>query len=382
MKNQSHPSKQDNPTTNKQSSNECHENYHLSPAELGLWSFCRQISHDSGVFQIGCRRIAARFDSCGKSAINRLLDSLLSKGWAIVQRRKKRGHNGVWIPAELKILDHTEWAANHPGECKKAVERVEKALGRIGDEEETATACPKEPVPPADDLSQKEVSPVPSTGHVLSQNEGVPVPKSDSTCPKNGGLRVPSTGHILNIISNVISSTISNRDIEENIPCNIEGDCINASVGEAVGEQEGAVLSSAETEGAFVTGPSDRAAPASPQLNPPPGVVRLHGVQSTADVGQVFARKWNMPDPAAVCAADLFALAISRAGGDKVPTDVRQSWASDITFLYKQGLGYYRILKPAFDHALASQTYKPLVMEGGFPKFMELFEEIVGEMRQ
>jgi len=82
--------------------------------------------------------------------------------------------------AKYTVSSHDEWASHHPGECEKALKRIQEAQQ-------------DSPVPP---MGQAELLPVPPMGQAedhLSQNEGVPVPlqaspvpNSHSTCPTSG----------------------------------------------------------------------------------------------------------------------------------------------------------------------------------------------------
>jgi hypothetical protein len=105
----------------------------MSPAQFAVWTYARQVSYGSGIFYADVRATAAQFRSIGKSSIHRVVQSLEEEGWFKVIRPSLREKNGKYSCAQYRVLDHDEWALEHPDQCV-ACPKTELRLSRTWDE--------------------------------------------------------------------------------------------------------------------------------------------------------------------------------------------------------------------------------------------------------
>jgi hypothetical protein len=145
-------------TTSKPASSrtKCFSHFHMTAAEYGLWTYARDVSHNSGIFYASSRAIAKAFAGMTKSKVHRTSHSLIKKGWFVVVEPSHPSPHGTWTSNVVRPLSHDEWTAIYS---------------------EAECAAPE--------------SPVPQTGHVPPEGQPVPqakqpVPKSRATCPTGG----------------------------------------------------------------------------------------------------------------------------------------------------------------------------------------------------
>ena len=99
---------------------DCFAHYHLTPAHHGFLDVCRSLSKGNGrrgVLYFDGEGMAARFGHrLGASTACLYANSLVKDGWLKILRKNQLS-GGRYSATHYRVLDHDEWAAEHPGEC-------------------------------------------------------------------------------------------------------------------------------------------------------------------------------------------------------------------------------------------------------------------------
>jgi hypothetical protein len=134
----------------------CFANIHMTPAEFALWTYAREVSHESGRFYASSRSTAEAFSGTSKSTIDRLKHALIRSGWFVLLSESYRDpETGKWTSDVIRPLSHEKWLVSD------------------------APKSPCKPVPHAghDDLSN---------GRDVSHGWDGPVPRAGRSCPTGG----------------------------------------------------------------------------------------------------------------------------------------------------------------------------------------------------
>jgi hypothetical protein len=143
--------------------------------EYGLWTYAREVSHESGILYFSGPGVAGRFQGEGKGAAYRIARGLVRSGWLVVLKKSKRDKKtGIYRPGEYQPLSLEEWAAKHPeryagcGVCKAQETIPEIRNGTIPE------------------IENGNNDTVPKIETHRSQNRNVPFLKSKRTIPEIG----------------------------------------------------------------------------------------------------------------------------------------------------------------------------------------------------
>jgi len=140
----------------KNNETKCFTNYHLTPAEFGLWEICRSLSHQTGILYFNGPGIAARFKDTGKNTIYNIAAALTQKGWLRLLKDSVRRRDGMFSPRQYRVLTHEEWATEHPNQCGLTVPEIGNGT--------------KSPFPLGDSPFPLDDSPFPNPGNILIGN--------------------------------------------------------------------------------------------------------------------------------------------------------------------------------------------------------------------
>jgi hypothetical protein len=91
----------------------CCEEWHLarlSPVCAPLYSFARRISHESNIFVCSAVNLA-RFFAYNERTIRRGMRELNETGLFELEEQH------MFCPTKYRVVDHQEWAKQHPGRC-------------------------------------------------------------------------------------------------------------------------------------------------------------------------------------------------------------------------------------------------------------------------
>ena len=97
----------------------CFAHRHMTPAEYGLYTHLREVSHPHYTYKFDDRTISDRFAlrrGSSKDAVNRLRKSLAKQGFIEWLEPQKRT-GGKFAPRLGRIVSHREWAEKHPSRC-------------------------------------------------------------------------------------------------------------------------------------------------------------------------------------------------------------------------------------------------------------------------
>lgn len=93
----------------------------MTPEQYGLWTYAREVSHESGIFYAG-RNVGKQFNGTGKDSVYRIIKRLVKDGWFRLLRKSTRNRaTGLWRPAEYYPLSVEEWAKKHPKQLRKPI---------------------------------------------------------------------------------------------------------------------------------------------------------------------------------------------------------------------------------------------------------------------
>lgn len=149
----------------------CFAHCHMTPAEYGIYSHLREVSHPHNYqYRFDDRNISERFASgrgTSKDTINRIRRFLAQLGF-IEWLEPLRRTGGRYAPRLGRILAHKEWAALNPGRC---------IHDSISEAQSTADGA---------------VSPVSKeASHQSHQRDSIPYNKSITTNPALSGMAGP-----------------------------------------------------------------------------------------------------------------------------------------------------------------------------------------------
>lgn len=83
-----------------------------------VYDICRALaSTNRGILYFSGPKIAAKFLSMGRNTPYKAAQYLEEKGWFKLVRKSGRRADGTHAPTIYTVLDHDQWAAEHPGCC-------------------------------------------------------------------------------------------------------------------------------------------------------------------------------------------------------------------------------------------------------------------------
>lgn len=154
------------------SGRKCFAHHFLTFEEYGLYTYAREVSHESEILYFDGRKLAGRFSGEGKYAAYRIKDRLVEKGWFHVLKKSKRDRNtGIFKPSELKPLSLKEWAEKHPKQYADC--EICKASGlaiQTGTSPENRTGNERYSPENRNDQSWNQEQPVLKTGMTSLEN--------------------------------------------------------------------------------------------------------------------------------------------------------------------------------------------------------------------
>jgi hypothetical protein len=149
----------------------CYDRRHMTLQEYAIWSYARQVSHDSGVFYRNGLRVITEFEGLSKSTFYRVSDQLEKKGWLVKIRDAKKLSDSRFVHGEYRVLTHEEWVKAHPGTCRMVEEEPSISIPTGGNGDDTSIPTGETVIPTGENVVPTGATLIP-TGATIVPTSG------------------------------------------------------------------------------------------------------------------------------------------------------------------------------------------------------------------